>query len=81
MNMLDNQKRKDAIKGLINIAIIEGFVLMAVVGVYLYTGKLIHLVGGVIGSTVIFAPMFLRWSRAHGEAMKVRPNSAGNSDV
>jgi len=75
VNALDQQKRKAAIKGLINIAIIEGFVLLAVVGVYLYTGKLIHLVGGVIGSTLIFAPMFLRWSRAHGAAMKARPNS------
>jgi hypothetical protein len=78
MNALDDQKRKDAIKGLINIAIFEGFVLVAVVGVYLYTGKLIHLVGGGIGSTLIFAPMFLRWSRAHGEAMKARTKSAGS---
>jgi hypothetical protein len=81
VNALDQQKRKAAIKGLINIAIFEGFVLVAVVGVYLYTGKLIHLVGGVIGSTMIFAPMFLRWSRARGEAMKARPNSAGSGDV
>ncbi len=80
MNTLDEQKRKDAIKGLINIAIIEGFVLMAVVGVFLYTGNLIHLVGGVMGSTLIFAPMFLRWSRAYGEAMKARPNSDAAPD-
>ncbi len=75
-----DQKRKDAIKGLINIAIFEGFVLVAVVGVYLYTGNLVHLVGGVFGSTLIFAPMFLRWSRAHGEAMKTRPNSDAAPD-
>ncbi len=81
MNALDDQKRKAAIKGLINIAIIEGFVLMAVVGIFLYTGNLVHLVGGVIGSTLIFAPMFLRWSSAHGEVMKARPNAGRSGDV
>jgi len=77
----DAQKRKDAIKGLINIAIIEGFVLMAVVGVYLYTGNITYLVGGIIGSALIFAPMFLRWARAHGGAMKAKPNSDEGGDV
>jgi len=77
MNPVDDKKRKDEIKGLINIAIAEGFVLMAVVGVYLYTGKLIHLAGGVIGSTLIFAPMFLRWHKEHAQALKTKTGEGG----
>ena len=78
MNTLNVQKRKAAIKGLINIAIVEGFVLMAVVGVFLYTGSLIHLVGGVIGSTLIFGPMFLRWYKEHGKALKMNSGEGGH---
>ncbi|MEM9618089.1 MAG: hypothetical protein AAF936_09030 [Pseudomonadota bacterium] len=76
MNQVDEQKRKDAIRGLINIALFEGVFLAAVIGVYFYTNNIVHLVGGVIGSTVIFGPMFLRWFREYGEAMKAKPNSA-----
>lgn len=68
-------ERKQAIKALINIAIIEGFVLAAVVGVYLYTGNIVHLVGGVVGSALIFGPMFLRWFKEHGQALKTGPAS------
>lgn len=70
-----DQKRQDAIKALINIAIIEGFVLVAVVAVYLYTGEIVHLIGGVIGSTLIFGPMFVRWYNEHGKALQAKPNS------
>ena len=72
---LDQQKRTEAIKGLINLAILEGFVLVAVVAVYLTTNNLTYLIGGVIGSTVIFAPLFLRWVKAHGSAMKTNSTS------
>lgn len=68
-------ERKQAIKALINIAIIEGFVLAAVVGVYLYTGNIVHLVGGVVGSTLIFGPLFLRWFKEHGRALQTGPAS------
>ena len=80
MNALDDHKRKDAVKALINIVLLEGAVLMLVIGVYLYTNNIAHLVGGVIGSSLIFAPMLLRWVRAHGEAMKAKPNSVEQSD-
>ncbi len=70
MNAVDDQNRKAAIKGLINIAIVEGMVLMAVVGVFLATNNVTHLVGGIVGSTLIFGPMFLRWHRAHGAALR-----------
>ena len=80
MNALDDQKRKDAIRGLINIALIEGAVLMLVIGVFLYTNNIVHLIGGVIGSTLIFTPMLLRWIRAHGEAMKAKPNSVERAE-
>lgn len=79
MDTTENQKRQDAIRGLINIALLEGAVLTLVIGVYLYTGEIVHLVGGVIGSTLIFTPMLLRWMRAHGAAMKAKPNSARDS--
>jgi|GEM_PF-1872357 len=81
MNALEDQKRKEAIKGLINIAVLEGLVLIAVVGVYLYTNSLVYLIGGVIGSSLIFLPLFLRWAKAHGGAMKAKPNSDEGIDA
>ena len=69
------EKKRDAIKGLINIVLLEGAVLMAVIGVYFHTQNIVHLVGGVLGSSLIFAPMIVRWFHAHGEAMKAKPNS------
>ncbi|MHA7872344.1 MAG: hypothetical protein ACX939_08345 [Hyphococcus sp.] len=76
MNQIDGQKRQEALRGLLNIALFEGVVLAVVVVVYVYTNNLVHLVGGVIGSTLIFGPMFWRWFREHGDAMKAKPNSA-----
>lgn len=78
--MLDEQKRKDAIRSLINIAMFEGVVLVGVIGVYLATDNITYLIGGVIGSTIIFAPMFLRWFKDHGRALKAKPNSAGGAN-
>lgn len=80
MNAIDNQKRKDAVRGLINIVLLEGAVLMLVIGVYFYTSNIVHLVGGIIGSSLIFTPMLLRWIRAHGAAMKAKPNSVEQGD-
>ena len=77
---MSDQKRKDAFRALINIALLEGAVLMLVVGVYLYTNNIVHLVGGIIGSTLIFAPMFWRWYTEHGSALQSRPNSGGGRD-
>lgn len=79
MNAIDDQKRKDAVKGLINIAILEGLVLVLVVAVYLSTNNVTYLIGGVIGSTLIFAPMMVRWTKVHGAAMKEKPNSNRNA--
>ena len=80
MNAIDDQKRKDAIKGLVNIAILEGVVLVLVVAVFLSTNSLTYLIGGVIGSTLIFAPMIIRWSKAHGAAMTTKPNTDHNAN-
>lgn len=74
MNSLEKQRRADAIRALINIAVLEGFVLIAVVGVYLATNSVVYLVGGVIASSLIFMPMFWRWYRAHGRALKAKPD-------
>lgn len=73
MNALDDQNRKAAIRALINIAILEGFVLIAVIGVYLATNSIVYLVGGIIASSLIFVPMFLRWHRAHGRVLSAKP--------
>lgn len=77
MNTPEEMQRREAIKALINIVVLEGFVLAAVVGVYLYTNNIVHLVGGVIGSTLLFGPMFYRWFRNHGAALQSKPNSNG----
>ena len=75
MQTPDDQKRQEAIKALVNVAILEGVLLVAVVLVYLQTNNVTYLVGGVLGSTLIFGPMILRWAKAHGEALKSKPNS------
>ncbi len=69
MTTLEQQKRKDAIRALMNIALLEGAVLIAVVAVYLKTNNITHLVGGIVAATLIFGPMFFRWFKAHGEAL------------
>lgn len=73
-----DQKRQEAIKALINIALLEGAVLIVVVASYMMTRSLIVLIAGLIGSTLIFAPMFLRWAQARQDTAK--PNSAGGGD-
>ena len=83
MNQLDHQKRQDAIRGLINLAALEGVLLVAVVLFYLQTKNITHLVGGVIGTSVFFAPLFFRWAKAHrgGVAEKTEFNRQSNSNL
>ena len=78
MNQLDNQNRQDAIRGLINLAALEGVLLVGVALIYLQTNNITHLVGGVIGTSVVFAPLFYRWAKAHSAAMRQKPNSIDN---
>ncbi|WP_425407919.1 hypothetical protein [Hyphococcus sp.] len=66
----NRQKRQEAIRALINIALMEGAVLIIVVLIYLQTENITYLVGGVVASSIIFAPLFYRWFRAHGPALK-----------
>ncbi|GJL93545.1 hypothetical protein [Hyphococcus sp.] len=73
METPEDNKRNEAIKGLINIALFEGFVLLAVVGIYLKTNNLTHLIGGVVATIICFAPVTLRWVREHGDALKATP--------
>ncbi|MEX6632023.1 hypothetical protein [Hyphococcus lacteus] len=80
MNPIEDQKRKEAVKALMNIAMLEGVVLLGVVGTYLYTNNIVHLIGGIVGSTLIFGPMFVRWFNEHGKALKAKPNSDLKSD-
>lgn len=71
----DQERRKEAIRALINIALLESAVLITVALIYLRTSDITHLAGGVAASMLIFGPMFFRWFRAHGAALKAKPNS------
>lgn len=68
-------KRKEAIEALRNLAIFEAFFLIAVTGVYLYTSSMTYLVGGLVGTVAIFAPLWLRWVREHAKALQQNPNT------
>ena len=78
---VDAHKKQEAVNGLIKIAIAEGALLMIVVAVYLYTGKMTYLIGGVVGTTLIFGPMFLRWFNEHGAALRNSTNGDDRRDT
>lgn len=63
----EEQDKRERMQALINIAIFEGVLLMAVVGVYLYTNRIFYLISGLIGVMLISTPMILRWIRDHGK--------------
>ncbi|MEQ8179697.1 MAG: hypothetical protein RIA10_15315 [Amphiplicatus sp.] len=67
---IDSQRRKEAARALLNIAMLEGMLLFAVVSIYLYTKEMTYLVGGVVATSLIFVPILLRWMRDHAPAMK-----------
>lgn len=74
-----DQKRKEAIRALTNLALLEGMALFVVVALYLVAGELVYLIGGVVASALIFAPLFVRWLKAHGAAFR-SPNGARETD-
>lgn len=78
MQAPDDIKRKEAVKGLINIALMEGAMLIAVVGAYLYTDNLSILIGGVIGTAIIFGPMFFRWFNEYGKTLQAKTGGGGH---
>ncbi len=80
MQTPDDIKRKEAVKGLINIALLEGAMLIAVVGAYLYTDNLSILIGGVIGTAIIFGPMFFRWFNEHGKSLQAKAGGGGHGE-
>lgn len=67
---IDSQRRKEAARALLNIAMLEGMLLFAVVSIYLYTKEMTYLVVGVVATSLIFVPILLRWMRDHAPAMK-----------
>lgn len=77
---LKQERRKAAVRSLFKLAVLEAVLIAAVVVIYLYTGNILYLVGGVVGSTLIAAPMFFRWVRDQQEEMRERSQSdeAGN---
>lgn len=68
-------QRKAAVSALIQIALWEGLVLIAVVVSYFATGSLAVLIAGIVASAALFTPMLLRWMRDHRGAMTAKPNS------
>ncbi len=61
--------RKRAISAILKLALWEGAVLAAVVVSFFLTGSVTVLVVGVVASTALFAPLFLRWFKEHKGAM------------
>lgn len=78
MQSSDEQERQAIVKGLINLALIEGFILMLVVSVYLYTNNFVYLVGGLVGWALITAPMLFRFMRDHRAVPKSRSYGCEN---
>ncbi|MAW80468.1 MAG: hypothetical protein CMI63_09535 [Parvularcula sp.] len=78
MQTPEDIKRKHAMKGLVNIALMEGAMLILVIGAYLYTDDLNILIGGVIGTAIIFGPLFFRWFRQYGRSLQSKPGEGGH---
>ncbi|MEL7490489.1 MAG: hypothetical protein AAGJ73_07195 [Pseudomonadota bacterium] len=75
----DKDKRKAAVRALINIAILEGGLIFAVIGVYLYTDNINYLILGLIGVLLIFGPVYFRFVKSHGGAL--RRSSSDKNDI
>lgn len=73
-------KRREAVQALAKIALVEGVVLVAVVAAYFWTGEVWVLFAGFAASMALFAPMFLRWTREHRDALKAKPISVEQGD-
>ena len=78
METPEDMKKREAVKGLINIALMEGAVMILVVGAYLYTGNLSILIGGIAGAAIIFAPMLLRWVKQNKTVLNAKPDEGGH---
>ena len=70
---IDAGRRKEALRALVNLALLEGILLFLVIAFYLYTGEVIHLIVGVAATSVIFGPLLRRWVRDHARALKTPP--------
>lgn len=73
--MTDSEKKSQAVRSLINLAIAEGMLLFCVVLVWLKTQSVALLIGGFVGAQLIFIPMFMRWAREQGAALKQEDRS------
>lgn len=77
--MPQDSKKPEAVRALIRIVVLEGVVLALVVASYFMTGSIAMLLAGLAASMLLFGPMFLRWVKDHGTAMKAKPNSIEES--
>lgn len=77
MRAPDPYKRKEALRALLNLALLEGMLIFMVIAFYLYSGEIVHLFIGVAATFVIFAPLLLRWVRDHAPNFKGEAEEAG----
>lgn len=66
----DAEKRTEAFNALVRIAVLEAGIIAIVVAIWLATGNLAFLVGGLIGSQIVVAPMIIRWVREQAPALR-----------
>jgi hypothetical protein len=72
---MDHTARKDALNALFKILLLESVLLTGVIVAYFATGKLSYLIGGLIGSQVIVAPMLISWVKEKAPAFKAPPGN------
>ena len=66
-------KKKEALRALIGIVVLEAAIIVAVVAAWIVTGRLSYLIGGLIGSQIIIAPMVFNWTREKASHLKSPP--------
>ncbi|MEM8772524.1 MAG: hypothetical protein AAGD92_12820 [Pseudomonadota bacterium] len=74
---VNRDKKRDAVRALIQLALWEAVFLFAVVGWFLHSANVVHLVFGIAASTILFGPLFVRWFRDHGRYFSMKN---GNHD-
>ncbi len=78
---LNKDKRNAAVRALTNIAILEGALIFAVLGVYLYTNNINYLIWGLIGVLLVFGPVYFRFVKSHGGALRRSPSDKSEIDL
>ncbi|MEM8935577.1 MAG: hypothetical protein AAGC77_04140 [Pseudomonadota bacterium] len=73
------KRRREAILALIGWVLLEGIIVSAAVLVFVSTGNVLILIGGIIVSFIVLGPNFLRWRRDHAPALKTPAAQDGDN--